>query len=305
MNSAHRSRALFPSTRTTTTTCITSLLAISCLASRARSQTQVTISVDFRGSTIARPDSATSTPITEGDVLRAASGSPAFGPLPAPAIVLNGGNLGITAYPTCVGHAPGSPCGVEVDALSFGRDARFDNTIPAGQPGRARIYFSVDRLATGVSATGGPPNVFSEGANGANEAGADVFTPYATVLGPIAPTTPAPNVGVFDGNGLTSTSGSLYRGFGLREFPIGPAPFDNIDALSMEPIPTGTNAAVYFSLDPAFTDPQTGLPHAGSAQLQGVRRARCSGDSSRADRSRSTRSLSSSVSRRPTTTSTR
>ncbi len=269
MNSAHQARSPIPSARTTTT-CITSMLALLCLASRAHSQTQVTFSVDFRGSTIARPDSGAATPITEGDVLRAASGQPAFGPLPAPTIVLNGGNLGIGAYPTCVGHTPGSPCGVEVDALSFGRDAKFDNTIPAGQPGRARIYFSVDRIATGVSNTGGPPNVFSEGANGANEAGADVFTPYATVVGPVGPGTPAPNVGVFDGNGLMSTSGALYRGFGLREFPIGPPPFDNIDALSIEPFPTGTNAAVYFSLDPAFTDPATAQPNSGSAQLQGV-----------------------------------
>lgn len=250
---------------------IAALLVLACLAPGVRAQApRVFFSVDYRGSTISRPDSSTSTPITEADILRAAPGQPAFGPLPAPSIVLTGGNLGLTGYTACVGHPPGAPCGIEVDALSFGRDARFDNTIPAGQPGRARIYFSVDRFAFGMPGTGVPPDVRSEGAAGAGEAAADVFTPYDTLVGPLPPTTGRPNVGVWDGNGLVSTSGQLYRGFGLREPVVGPPPFDDVDALAIEPLPSGPGAAVYFSLDAAFVDPLTGLPNTGSAQMQGT-----------------------------------
>jgi hypothetical protein len=227
-------------------------------------------SVDYRGSTISNPDSATMTPITEADVLRSATGQPAFGPLPPPGTVINGGNLGLSAYTMCVGHPPGTPCGVEVDALSFGRDTMFDHTIPPGGPGRARLYFSVDRFAVGDPSAGVAPSVFTEGALGANEAAADVFTPYATLVGPIGPGTPGPNVGVFDGNGLPSTSGKRYRGFGLREPGFGLPPFDNLDALVLGAVPTGTGATVYFSLDAAFVDPLTGQPNTGSAQMQGV-----------------------------------
>src|SRR6185503_17571863 len=101
-------------------------------------------------------------------------------------------------------------------------------------------YFSVDRFAFGMPNSGVPPNVRSEGVGGAGEAAADVFTPYTTLAGPLSPVTiPGPNVGVYDGNGLISTSGQIYRGFGLREPVVGPPPFDDVDALIMEAVPTG------------------------------------------------------------------
>lgn len=248
---------------------ILSAATAACLASSARAQSQIVFGIDYRGATIATPDSQSTTPITEADILKAPFGLPTFGPMPPPQIAFTGAQLGLTAYSACVGHAAGTACRIEVDAISFGTDAHFNNTLPIGAPGRARLYFSVDRFATGLTGTGIAPNVRSEGALGAGEAAADIFTPVTTITGPIAPGPLGPNFGVFDGNGLPSASGHRYRGFGLRE-PSSPGPFDDIDAFSIGPIPSGPTAFVYFSLDGAIVDPLTSLTGSDSAGLQGV-----------------------------------
>lgn len=244
--------------------------ALFCLAPELRAQSQVLFSVDYRGATISTLSSSTPAPIHESDILRAAFGQPNFGPLPAPELVFNGAALGLTAFPACVVQTPGQPCHIEVDALSLGNDAPFDNTLPIGAPGRARIYFSVDRFAKGRLGSGIAPNVLSEGLTGVNEAAADVFTVYPTIAGPLSPTGgTGSNIGVFDGNGLANTAGRRYRGFGLRE-QTQPGPFDDLDALTIAPLPTGANAAIYFSLDGAILDPLTLQVGSNSAALQGT-----------------------------------
>jgi hypothetical protein len=245
------------------------LLTAACLAQEVRAQSQVIFGIDYRGGTISQPDTSTGTPIHESDLLHPPFGQPTFGPMPPPGTQFNGLQLGLSAYSICVGQTPGTPCHIEVDAISFGNDPPFDNTLPIGAPGRARIYFSVDRFAAGKPGTGIAPNVFSEGVAGANEAAADVFTVIGTITGPLGiPVTPGANIGVFDGNGLPNVVGKRYRGLGLREQGQ-PGPFDDLDALTIAPIPTGTGASIYFSLDGAIVDPLTLQTGSNSAAIAG------------------------------------
>jgi hypothetical protein len=72
---------------------------------------------------------------------------------------------------------------------------------------------------------------------------------------------------VFDGNGLPNLGGKRYRGLGLREQGQ-PGPFDDLDVLSIGPLPTAANPYIYFSLDGAIVDPltlQTGSNSAATA----------------------------------------
>src|SRR5262245_36233069 len=119
------------------------LLTVACFAPDAFAQSRVVFGIDYRSGTIARPASGSGTPITEADILQTFGGNPAFGPLPPPELLINGQQIGLSVYATCVGHPPGVPCRIEVDAISFGKDAKLDNTIPPGPgiAGRARIYF--------------------------------------------------------------------------------------------------------------------------------------------------------------------
>jgi hypothetical protein len=242
--------------------------ALACLAPELRAQSQVVFGVDFRGATIGQASTGTLSLIHESDLLRPPFLLPTFGPMPAPSVAFTGAQLGLAGYTTCITPAPGVPCQIEVDAISFGNDAPFDNTLPIGAPNRARIFFSVDRFATGLPGTGIAPNVFSEGAMGANEAAADVFTVVGTITGPLPPATGS-NIGVFDGNGLPNAVGRRYRGLGLREQGQ-PGPFDDLDSLSISPVPSGAGAIIYFSLDGVITDPQTLQTGTNSAAVAGL-----------------------------------
>ncbi|MBL8859052.1 MAG: hypothetical protein JNL28_11135 [Planctomycetes bacterium] len=246
------------------------LAASACLAPDARAQSQVVFGIDYRGGTIATPDTATVVPITEADLLRAPFLAPTFGPMPAPQLTFNGAQLGLAGYSVCVGHPAGIACGIETDAFSFGNDAPFNNLLPPGAPNRARIFFSVDRYARGIPGAGLAPSVFSEGALGANEAAADVFTIVGTIAGPLPlPVVPGQSIGMFDGNGLPNVMGKRYRGLGLREPPQG-GPFDDLDSLAIAQVPTAANAVIYFSLDGALVDPLTLQAGSNSAALNGV-----------------------------------
>ncbi len=233
-------------------------------ASALAGQSQVLYSVDYHGPTKSRPDSATGVPISEGDVLGIAP-APVFGPFPAPRTVFNGGQVGIITYPTCLPTVPGQPCGAELDALSLGNDRRFQPPGPGvAQP---RVYYSVDRFAQGNSASVGSPGVRTEGP--ARDAAADIYTPVFQLVPPVQPTGIAPSsIQVQDGNGRPSATGAMSPGIGLFE-PHSPQPApaadagDNIDALHLGPIEAG--AAIFFSLDASFPDPN-GVPNSGSAQ---------------------------------------
>jgi hypothetical protein len=253
---------------------VLSLLSLSAVPASA----QVTFSIDWKGPTISKPDSGYGSPITEGDVLVAKDLVPELGPLGAPRIVYfagggasggtgNAPGLGLAGAPNCIGHSAGTPCHVEVDALSYGHQNIATPTISS------RYVFSVDRLASGQSSPK-PPNVWSEAPT--LDAAADLFIDLGLGLGPTPPTSAlAGGVGAIDGNGMRSGSGYQYPGVGLIE-PIGPSQSlpsagDNLDALAVNQSPLTVLWPVYFSLDAAWTDPLTGIQHSGSAAAHGFR----------------------------------
>lgn len=239
---------------------------------------QINYSIDWHGPTKSANSSTPGIPITEGDILRPPPGAPAFGPLANPSITFTGGQLGLTQYFQCQ-PVPPHPCQIELDALSFGHEYRFQNgggnqPFLMGPPSpTSRLWFSVDEFATSFTAPILLPNVRSESL--AFDACADAFTTPSLPVGPLPPgaVTPPTNAGVLDGNGLVSASGYKYRGVGLEEpNPPGvpPDPGDNIDAIELGASPSGPGAAVYFSLDASFVDPLTGTPNTGSAAAAGV-----------------------------------
>jgi hypothetical protein len=122
---------------------------------------QVVFSIDYTSTTIGAAPSFGAFAITEGDLLTPAPGNPAIGPLPVPGIDVSVGfgGLGLAGHTGCVGHPPGVPCIVEVDAVSYGRDGRFDPVVGFGA---GSLWFSVDAYSTGFA---GPfaPGVGSEG----------------------------------------------------------------------------------------------------------------------------------------------
>jgi hypothetical protein len=231
----------------------------------------MTFSIGFDGLTISAPDSCTGTPITEGDVLAPFTPLfiPAFGPLPIPCILITGGpgGLGIATHPPCVGHPPGFPCGVEVDALSYGLDFAV-RPIPDLS---GTFVFSVDECAVGTGAPR-PPAVWTEAPFG--DSSADVYRDIGLPAGPLGlPLFAASgHTGQVDGNGLVSPSGWVYPGTGLFEpdFP-GPIDGDDLDAVDFDSIPAGGGPLfpVYFSLDGIGINLCSGLPKTRSAALNG------------------------------------
>ncbi|MCB9907651.1 MAG: hypothetical protein H6830_08035 [Planctomycetes bacterium] len=228
---------------------------------------RILYSIDWQSATVGMPDSATTTPITQGDMLSVNGGTPGLGPLVTPDIVLTHLIPGLGLNPGCVGSGPGSGCPVEVDAFSYGLD---DLVTSAGiAPGH--LLFSVDRFATGI----GPmvPNVASESLSG--DSATDVFMNTGALL--VAPMGPGPSVGhrgVLDGNGLVSGSGFTYPGLGMLE-PSLPSsspqnPGDNLDALDVLAVGATPGPVAYFSLDAAFPDPLSGFPNLASGTPYGA-----------------------------------
>jgi hypothetical protein len=236
----------------------------------ARAQTGVPVfSINWRSPTVSIPDSFTATPITEGDILAPAFLTPMIGPMPQPGIVESGGfnvpvGLKLPLHPGCVGHTGGTPCSVEVDALSHAIDPLVQcSTNPMVPP--PTWAFSVSFRAIGYPGSPLFPNVLSESACG--EEGADVFHTFSIPCGPIPPVPPFGNNGLIDGNGLASCSGAVYPGIGLIE----PAPGDDLDALDLD-LPdqwVSSTTCTYFSLDSAFFDPVLGVFNSGSAAANG------------------------------------
>ncbi len=230
-----------------------------------------TFSIDWRSPTVGLPDSATLTPITEGDLLIAATLFPAFGPLPVPEITETAGfappaGLALGFYTPCVGHPGGTPCLVEVDAISHGLDRR---ALPAGGvPGVPFWSFSVPVRSFGQPGTPAPPAVWTEGP--CPDDGADVFVDLGVLPpGPLPPVPAGANTALIDGDGLPSCTGSVYPGLGLIEPPV--ATSDNLDAFDVD-IPDRflpSTTCTYFSLDSAFIDPVFLAPNSGSAAAHG------------------------------------
>ncbi len=237
----------------------------------AAAQSRVMFSITYDGQTIALPDCGTAIPITEGELLAPCTpgGVPALGPLPIPRTALSGGlgGLNLALHPLCVGHPPGVPCAVEVDAFSYGVDG--DLAPPSsGTVGMGKVWFSVDQHARGFAAP--VPSVFTERPWG--EAGSDIFASLMLPPGPLPPfAVPPSNVGVLDGNGLVSGSGATYPGLGILEpnFPTPPpSTGDNVDAFEFTENVTAASVP-FFSLDSPFVDPWFGFPNTGSAAAHG------------------------------------
>jgi hypothetical protein len=236
-------------------------------------QAQFVFSTDYTGVSISIPDSFGAIPITEGDLLTPALGALALGPLPTPGIDISGGatGLGLALHAGCVGHPPVTPCGVELDAVSYGVDRRADGGLGFG-PGE--IWFSTHAFATGFPSF--PPDLSTE---------APCFDSAADLMASVLPMPPGPhppfaafcgNTGVVDGDGLTGVCPSVYPGTGLLEpsFPFLPPLGDNLDAVNIDgpPVPGGTGfpaTGVYFSLDGVIAHPYTGVPSTGSALAHG------------------------------------
>jgi hypothetical protein len=243
-------------------------LALPVLASEAAAQNRYLFSIDWQGPTVGLP-TTTGAPITEGDILRPTtlSSLPALGAPTPPSIAIPHGAGGLGLLPVCAGHMGGTPCIVEVDALSLGVDHHFMPNVPirAGQ-----ILFSVDEYAGGLFPSP-TPSVGTEGPVG--DAAADGFVNLGTLVpAPLAPA-PGRNVGVQDGDGLASGSGVTYPSVGLRE-PIiaAPGPFnagDSIDALDYVETSATSVIGRYFSLDSGFPDPLDLVPNTGSAAAHG------------------------------------
>ncbi|MDP6739859.1 MAG: hypothetical protein QF404_07590, partial [Planctomycetota bacterium] len=201
-------------------------------------QKPVSFSLDWHGPLQGVKDSATDTFITPGDILRPAGGVVGFG-APTPDIVFTGGLLGLVNYNQCVGSGPGTRCGVEVDALSYGRDFPISNdpTVPF------RVLFSVDEYAFGRQMPG--PSIFSEAPVG--DICGDIITTFGLPVMPVTPAQAGFHRSMVDGNGLFSqgaAGGFAAPGLGIVEpnipdtgFPNGP--FDkgsHVDALDLGPV---------------------------------------------------------------------
>jgi hypothetical protein len=239
---------------------------------------QVSVSIDQAGPTISVPDTTSGVPITQGDILVAATLGPlpAPGPLPPPGIWITGGfgaggpnapGLGLLFHAGCVGAPPGAGCPAEVDALSYGVDWNLDPVVPY-QPG-GNLWFSVDEWAVGLIGNPFVPSTLTESAVG--DAAADVFVEFGLIPGPLPPGAMGPlNAGAIDGDGTDSANLVTSPGLGLIE-PTGPfpppTPGDDVDALDVHsPL---SQTLVFFSLDSGFPDPLTGLPNTGSAAAHG------------------------------------
>ncbi|HTF90156.1 MAG TPA: hypothetical protein VK843_17205 [Planctomycetota bacterium] len=243
-------------------------------AERSFAQKQITFSVDWQGPMVGQADTTYAFPITEGDTLLPAAGVPMFGPLMIPGNGVSAGvipnvGLGLWGHMPCAGHPGGSPCIVEVDALSYGNEPK---TGP-GAPLMNNLAFSVDRQARGAFSTAFP-DVMSEALVG--DAAGDMFIDLGLGVGPLAPFTAITpgNIGVVDGDGMVSGSGAVYKGIGLAEPScatcLPPNTGDNLDAFATRAgsatFPVG---GVYFSLDDNFVDPMLGVFNTGSAQAHG------------------------------------
>ena len=252
------------------TTSSLAFAAAALLAPPALAQSPVYLfSIDWHGPTVGAIDS-TGVAITEGDILMPTTtgNMPALGPLSTPTIAIPHGPGGLGLFPGCVGHLGGTPCVVEVDALSLGIDQIFipGVVIPAGE-----ILFSVDEFVVPGPALFNPA-VSSEAL--VFDGGADAYVNMRPLPGLGFAPFFGVNVAVQDGDGLVSPSGYTYPGVGLVEGnpPVAGVadPGDNVDALDVvQQNPTGTFCDVYYSLDSNFGDVREGVNNTGSAFFHG------------------------------------
>ncbi len=221
----------------------------------AQVPTDLMFSVDFQGPLMGQPAAGSGTLVSDSDILVAANG--AIAPNENPRIARLGDFLSV--YTLCGGHMPGVACGLEINAISGGRDARLRPSATY----RFAVYLSVDEFAVGTPSTVGSPTIFSESLR--DEAAADVFSRVLVGAGPFS-LNPGVTVGVADGDGQRSGQGqSAFFGLGLTEpipeSPVGVDLGDNVDAIDLGPPVDPTVDPLYFSL-------QGGFAHCNEPQAQ-------------------------------------
>ncbi len=257
-----------------------SLLFSSLLAGKGVAQDNIfTFGVTWRSRALSQlPDNQSAVNINEGDVLTFGQGAPAtLTNLPNPARTLSGASLGLTQYQSCQDHQPNSPCGIEIDAFTQGKDTLLQNNLfgPATGLGDLEdLWFSTDEYAVGQVSLTVPPNVLSEGA-AAGDISADVWVVTGLGPGPIGPSPAAlgVHVGVFDGNSLPSQTSSMlaYPGIGLTEPNTpgaNPPDGDNLDSLNIEASAGFPPEGYFISVDSTFADPLTNIQNSGTSVLQ-------------------------------------
>ena len=228
-------------------------------------------SVDYHGPLVGSPDSL-GRPVTEGDLL--GGGIPQLGGVDL-SIRHSGGDLGLSQYSACAGHLGGSACGIDVDAISLGRDVRL-----RGSTQEYSVYFTVDEYARGADWLNLSSNVRTE--SPAGESSADIYSTITLPALPVFPQGgglfPRQHGLAFDGNGRTSgtLATGLAPGTGLTEpnlpgtgLPMNPQDLgSNMDALSIGPVSNLQVDTVYFSLDGGMIDPTHGYANSNSASFQ-------------------------------------
>ena len=209
----------------------------------AQNVSELRYSLDFQGPLMGLSNPA-GVPITDADLL--VRNGPPFAPV-QPRIVLPGQFL--DQYSSCVGHAPGVACGLEINAISFGRDARL-RPSPLYE---FSVYLSVDEFAVGRPTVPPTPipTIFSEAQR--QEAAGDIYVARFVGPGPY-PNLPAQSFGVADGDGEPSSplTNSLI-GLGLVE-PIVPSPGvpetgSNLDSIDLGPPFDPLTDTLFFSLE--------------------------------------------------------
>jgi len=235
--------------------CLTASVVLSAAVPGQRAG-EPTFSIDVQSPTVGLTEAWSPSSITAGDILSSPIpawpiGTPGPGPFNTPpGISVPYTSLGLVQVLTA-----GPP---EVDALSYGNDALRVDLNP-----HVSMHFSVDRLAVGVPGLLAPPNVFTEGASGSQEAAADVFinaTLPVPSLNPLPPPLPpypttlvpgAGNTSQYDGNGVAPSG---LPGYALAETVVGtPHHSDDLDAVDVDTVSTDLNGPIFFSLDTAST----------------------------------------------------
>lgn len=215
-------------------------------APAAAQNSELLFSLDFQGPLMGLTDPV-GVPITDGDLLRRRGG--VFDPV-TPQVAISAQFL--DAYTACQGHLAGDACGLEINAFSFGRDARL---LP-GANYRFAVYLSVDEFAVGRPSLPGAntATIFSEAQ--AQEAASDVFIRPFQGGGPFQ-TIPGQSGAVADGNGQASLQGGpISIGLGLVE-PLPPTPGttesgSNVDGLDVGSFSAASAGPLFFSLQGGF-----------------------------------------------------
>ena len=231
-------------------------------------------SVDYHGPLVGSPDSL-GRPVTEGDLL--GGGIPQLGGVDL-SIRHSGGDLGLSQYSACAGLPGGSACGVDVDAISLGRDVKL-----RGSTQEYIVYFTVDEYARGADWLNFSSNVRTE--SPAGESSANIYSTFILPDLPVFPQGgglfPRQHGLAFDGNGRSSATlaTGLAPGIGLTEpnLPGTGLPMNsqdlgsNMDALSIGPVSNLQVDTVYFSLDGGMIDPTHGYANSNSASFEQTR----------------------------------